>query len=699
MTSIHRLMISIPFFLLLAFEPLAFAQEKANKDPEVEEKITVTVRKREESAQEIPESLTILDLSTIQDAGIEQLEEIAWMVPNFTLFDGSHTGNISLTVRGITQVRNGESPAAFVVDGVNQPSPNALNRDYYDIEQVEVLRGPQGALYGRNAIGGAVVVTTKRPTGQHEQAFHVGAGNGELLQGGFRASGPMSDRSFYSVSTNFEDREGYLRNTFLDAEVDPYRNESYNLRFSFLPTDRFDIDIKGYYSEIDAGGLYYIPIPDGNANDTTTPITMDEIGDNRQENTELSAKVEYRADAFSITSITAYHDLDEIIYGDIDYTVLPILRGFQNLVTDGISQELRVASKDDTRFRWMIGAYYLTYDRELDTSIEIDFDFVGNGYDGVFQTIDANDNDSTAFFGQVNYDVTDRIELTGALRYDEDEREQTNVLTGEVRSDTFSSTQPKASVAYKFNDQAMAYVTYAEGFRSGGFNSPGRNAFSGRYEKEETHNFDIGYKSSFFNDRVLFNATLFQLNADNLQTIIFDQLSASAGILNIEEAESRGVELELNTRLSRFWQFALGYGQTETEIEAIDLSSPFYAAFPADVQFVGNKLPYTPDWTLNASLQFNAPLFDGINLMVRGDYQHIDKLYWQTDNADVRDPLDLGRARVGLKANKWSFTFWVENLTDEKYNEEFFSTLYGAAQPNRFPAAPRRWGVEYRRRF
>lgn len=697
MTLNHRSIIfSAPLLLLALWPGQIVAQEKT--DPEmVEEAITVTARKREEVAIEIPESMTILDQATIQDAGLEQLSEIAWLVPNLNLLDGSHTGNITMTVRGITQVRNGEPPMAFVIDGVNQPSPNALNRDFYDIEQVEVLRGPQGALYGRNAIGGAVVVTTKQPTGRHEQAFSLGAGSGEYLQGGFRASGPLSDRAYYSVSTNYEDRDGFIRNTFLDETVDPYRNESYNLRLSFLPSDRLDIDIKAYYSDINAGGLYYIPLPDNNANNTSVPVMMDEAGDNRQENSELSAKIEYRADAFSITSITAYHDLDEIIYGDIDYTVSPFLRGFQDLVTDGLSQEFRVASKDDQRLRWMVGAYYLTYDRQVETSIDVNTQ--GNGYDFVFATTEANDNETTAFFGQVNYDLNDRLELSVAMRYDEDDREQTNVLTGDVRSDSFSSTQPKGSIAYQFSDHAMVYATYAEGFRSGGFNSPGRASFSEKYEKEETQNFDLGYKTSLFDGRVMFNATYYRLDADNLQTIIFDQLTATQGIINIQGAETQGIEVDLSAKLSRNWQFALGYGSTDSEITALDTSAPFYTNFPGDVQFIGNKLPNTPDYTLNASLQFSAPLMGDVRFQLRGDYQHIDTLYWQTDNQDFRRPLDLGRARVGLKAPDWSFTFWVENLTDERYSEEFFTVEYGAAQDNSFPTTPRHWGVEYRRRF
>jgi iron complex outermembrane receptor protein len=700
MISMYR---SIPVFsliFLLVGSSSLFAQEEEKKDPEIEEAITVTARMREEAASDIPESITVLDLETIENAGVEQLDEIAWLVPNFHLSDGSHTGNITMTVRGISQVRNGESPVAVVVDGVNQPSPNSLNREYFDIEQVEVVRGPQGALYGRNAIGGAVVITTKTPTADAQQELHLGGGSGDYLVGGFRASGGISDRAFYSVSTHFEDRDGFIENVFLNEKADPFRNKSYNLRFTFLPTDRLSIDVKGYYSETDASGLYYVTGDfEGGVESPAYRVAMDVLGDNQIENTEFSLKLEYAADQFTITSVTSHHDFDEIIFGDLDYTPVSLLEGFQDLVTDGYSQEVRVSSKDDVRLRWMVGGYYLTYDRQLETSIDVDFSGMGDGFDFLFRTVDANDNDTTAFFGQVNYDITDQLELTGALRYDEDDRKQTDVLAQVAREDTFSSTQPKASLAYKFNDQSMAYVTYAEGFRSGGFNSPGRNAFSGRYEKEETQNYDLGFKTTFLNDRVRLNATYFKLDADNLQTIIFDQLTASQGILNIAGAESEGVEVDLSTKLTENWQFALGYGATDTEITAIDTSSSFYDSFPDDLTFVGNKLPSTPDWTLNATLQFTVPLGGTLQFLARGDYQHIDRMYWQTDNRDFRPVLDLGRARVGLKSPDWSFTFWVENLTDKRYNEEFFTPEYGAQQPNRFPSAPRRWGVEYRRRF
>src|SRR5450755_3305478 len=248
--------------------------------------IIVTARKRDESFQNVPMTVDVFTAQKIQSAGIESPRDFVAMVPNMTLVEVQNVGNSFITVRGISQARNSEPSVAVLVDGVIEPNPYEFDQELSDIKQIEVLKGPQGALYGRNAIGGAIIIHTGDPSDHFEGSGKLGVGNGISEKAQVAVSGPIDSAGTlkYRASLNFYNTDGYLRNTYLDRKADPYKDYSGRLRLLWQPNDQWTTDLRLFRDHVDTTAYYYIIPRDNeanvfssfttppNANDVTSPI-------------------------------------------------------------------------------------------------------------------------------------------------------------------------------------------------------------------------------------------------------------------------------------------------------------------------------------------------------------------------------------------------------------------------------------------
>ena len=697
-------------FLLLASILNAAAQSKPEadeKDPAdtteqeagVIEEIVVTSRNREEKLQESPMAVTAFSAKQVEGAGIDGFEDFIGLTPNVSFLNSQDIGTVTLSARGITQVRNGDAPVTVVVDGVYQISPNAINQDLYDIERIEVVKGPQGALYGRNAIGGAVSIITKRPGYEPDYRLKIGLGNENQYKLGFSAGGPLGgDTVLYRVSGFYQDRDGYIPNEFLMEDADAREDLAASLRLMFLPNSDWSIDLKAAVSETDAGVNYFIPLPaDGLAGDTSANPSFDNPGRGERNLEEYSIRVQFEAEFGRFTSLTAYSRFDEATLGDLDYTEVSFLDIINSRDLDSFSQEFRFTSPDNRRFRWMAGVYYL--DSEGVKTIDVGVDFDDNGVFDIRNAVplDAR-NTSLAGFAQINYDLNDAFELSLAARYDQDDREQIDLNTDASRDDTFSELQNKVTLAYNGDGRYMAYTSFAEGFRSGGFNAPGAAAFDDAFDEETTDNFELGFKSDWFRNRLVVNGAIFYTEFKNQQYFVLDTLLGQQGLLNIDESIARGFELEMQARPARGLDLLAAFGLTDTEIQAIDTSGQFFENIPGPLE--GNKTPTTNDYSLNLTARYAVSVASGFDLSARVDYERLGRLYWHVDNSDFQDPIDLVHLRLGLQGKSWSVSGFVRNMGDTRYNVEFLAKEYtGLELDFRYPSLPRTYGIEASKKF
>ena len=429
-----------------------------------------------------------------------------------------------------------------------QATNNLLTtQELFDIESVDVLRGPQGALYGRNAIGGAILVSTKQPTVDPDYSLRVSAAEGEDFTFAGTASGPIgATGALYRASLRLQDREGQLRNAYLDNQyVDYKESAALRGRVLFTPTEKLTVDLRGQYLDQDGGSGYFMPGSEGFLplpppaapilfGNPTYEIQSNRIGESFVRSWETSAKIDYDMGWGTLTSITSYTDVDSGNDQDLDQTLVEAIDIIVIDKSETIAQELRLVSNSDDALRWVAGVSYFAQDRFRSLATT----FLGFPVPPAAQDLELED---VAAFGNLSYDLTNDLELTLAFRYDE----ETPKDTTQGRSETFSEWQPKASLAYSLSEGLLGYVTIGKGFRAGGFNNlaPGSNFMPG-FGEETLISYEAGIKGTAPNGRLRGGLSLFLIDYTDQQYFLFDQTGTQAKI-NVPKSEITGGELEI----------------------------------------------------------------------------------------------------------------------------------------------------------
>jgi len=718
---------------LLQFAPLVVRAQSSEP-----EEIVVTARKRDESFRDVPMSVSVFTEQAIESAGIQKPGDFISLVPNMTLVETQNAGNAFVVVRGVSQARNSEPSVAVLVDGVLETNPAEFNQELFDIQQIEVLKGPQGALYGRNAIGGAILIRTREPTDHFEGSVKVGVGNGPAERAQVAASGPLdgSNELKYRASVNFYNTSGYLDNVYLHEKADPARDYSGRWRMLWKPNGEFTGDFRISADRLDTRALYFV-IPRSNeanpfstfttppdANNVSTPITADPDGVNIRDLLNTSLKLDFNTGYGTITSISAFEKTREILTGDaFDFrpsatSIFKALLGFdlnqsQFLNVKAYSQELRFTAPKVGAFSWIGGAYFVHTDRFISTGNMVD---TGAGVFPIYYDprltgpnpsatflADTQNNNAWAVFGDATYELTNQIEFDAALRFDQDKRRNTTdtptaflpdpaAHTGEVRDHTWSKLQPKATLRYKPDDNVTLYSSWSRGFRSGGFNQTGVGAVARAanpriwgvndlFEAEVADTVEVGAKGQFLDRRLTAALSLYHTRSRNGYFFVFLPANSTQNLGNLD-ATYKGGELEFAFRATKRLDLYANFGYTHSKITAM-----------ADPRVIGKQAPLVSRTTLNVGAQYRQPLADDLNGTMRLGFQRIGETWWDPYDVTSRDPVSLVDLRMGLEGGKWALSAWSKNLFDKKYNTEF--------SPGGFlwKALPRLYGVDFRSRL
>ena len=682
----------------------------AEPAPRNDADIVVTARKRAERLQDIPDSITALSADTIVRSNIQNVKDVAVRVPNVSIVEAQQPGVALINIRGVGQARNGESPIAVVVDGVQLSNASEITQDLFDIERIEVLKGPQGAVYGRNAIGGAINITTKQPTNDFEGFAQGSFGTGDDVRASAGISGAIiPDALLFRIAGSYRDFDGDI-----DSLVAPGRDKANwqkdrNIRASLLakPIDKLSIDLRYAHLYTNGGAAYYSAVPAGVSSNMPLPYSGNIAGIASRTLDTFSGKIDLDLGGATITSVSALAKTKTFISEDLDYTALDLTRATQGLRANNFSQEVRVASSGSGPFKWLGGVYYLSTRQTLDTTVFVGADLLplfglpASLAPFPFATSKAQDrNNAYAAFGQTSYKFDSGLELTAALRYDIDDREQTDLVAAgnPVYRKTFRSLQPKASVSYFFTPDSMIYATVAKGFRSGGFNPQAR--ITRQYKKEENWNYEAGFKTSLADHRVTLNGAAFYTRITDRQVYILDILNSAQTLTNpIPKSEVYGVELELTARPMANLDLDASVGATRSKILSYDTS--VFAGLPAAGDFTGNRLPQVAPLSYAFSGQYLIPLADRVSLTPRVEVNGSSgAYYWEIDNLDRRPARTLVNARLTFAYRNLSLTAFAENLFKERYTVEFIPKEWSGGASDFSAAAPgRRVGILARYKF
>lgn len=668
-------------------------------------------RKRTESVQTIPESITALNSEGIENNGISNVGDFAKLVPNLKLNSSQSAGINFLTVRGIPQIRNADAPVAFVIDGVTIPDPSLLNQELFDLALIEVVKGPQGALYGKNAIGGAINIYSKEPVNTNKNKLTLGYGNANALLTQFVSSGALKeDKVFYRLSTQFKNFDGLLTNEFNGKKVDFERN--FNIRGQLIAriTDNFKASASLQFIDIAAGAARYSVNPTGNVfvdgfpggplnpnpEEGNNVINHDENGKSDVSNTFANLNLEYTPGKVKIQSITSYNFVDRSLSGDLDFTPFDDFTQGETAETKTFNQEIRLSNVSSTgKINWSAGGFYQDIEKPFfQDGLSRDFDLNQLFY-GVAADV-INTTTTYAFFGFIDYKLSDKLTASAGFRYDNDTFKQQDNLFSETSERSNNIWQPKASLSYQATKNALIYANYGRGYRTGGFNPAVTDRFNRDFEDELTDNFELGFKTSMWNNRFVLNGSAFYTDFTNQQQYIFDLNTFYAGNYNYDKSKIIGFELDAKVRLSNFLDLLANYGFVDSEItEGGTTGGPNGTTTDLNL-FNGKKTPFVPVNNFNIGLESNVALSETVDFNGNINLNSTGKTYWDESNSDAftTSAYQLLDARASLSFDNIKLTIWGNNILDTQYYTEYVpGSLFGGYDDFGWRGRPATYGA------
>jgi iron complex outermembrane receptor protein len=772
----------LPVSLAAVWSEPVLGQSNNDDAASIVEEIIVTARRREESLSDVPGTVTAFTQSVLESAGVQRASDFISMTPGVSLVDAAEIGDTQVNIRGINGARDAENSFAYILDGGLYTNPAAFNREYTDLQQIEVFKGPQGAIYGRNAAAGAIIVTTKKPGAERSSNFTVSAAEDSTNLARFSTSGPLGgDGKYFRLSADWRESDGFYRNSFQNSApiVDAYEGLNVNGRLFWEVNDRTNVDMKLRVGEVDASSITFnstfnLPIfaaalsnPPAyqDVNDFDFLFHPNIISDNDQDSLEFSTKIEHQLEDKHLTTWFLYSDIENDLISDgtsaafgfynpdpvCQQTALELgwagaafpllapqfigmtptgvifdpngsfLGAYTPTTCDGIQEqvrnqkdlsfEVRLASDTDGPAQWMIGAYYLDIDREVGVSLNRDGGAVP--IRGLYQAGGANataalihdqfDSEVIAVFGQIQYDVTEDVEFSLAMRYDKESRDVRSLVpfdatqsvidlnfdgvlndplnpalsslinpTGVIapKSDSFEEFQPKVSLTWDVTDSTTLFGSYGVGFKAGGFNNSGSAATVGifingfinggiginfadglgvalpvindDFRKETSDAFELGFNSTLLDGRLMLNGAAYQTQVDDMQ--FFEFFVGTFGLLrvvsNVDKVDITGFELGGTFHVNDHFRLYGGASFVDSEIKA-NSSRPGTE---------GNESPYTPDKTINLGADFNFRISDSLEAFARIDAQHVGETWFHTVQTGNRPTIFMPLFELGFGA-------------------------------------------------
>jgi len=667
-------------------------------------------RRRSASTQKIPESIVTLTGTEIQSTGINNIQSFANLVPNVSFNTSQSVGVNFINIRGIPQIRNGDAPVTFVIDGVTIPDPNLLNQELYDLAMIEVVKGPQGTLYGKNAIGGAINILTNAPSNITKNKVVLGYGNGSSFKSILSSTGAIvKDKVYFRIAGSYRNTEGFFDNETLNQKVDANNSVSLRgqLKFDFNPT--FTATLTGQISDAESGAVYWAHAPEGlqlDANDFNSVINADVLGKAALDNQFASLKLEKSLGKAKFKSVTSFNSADRIHTGDLDFLPSDILRQEQESNTRTFNQEFRLSSTLNSKLSWETGLFFQNSKKDLITKVFADFGYFTDpvaptGELVLTNFVEArplsdftNEYKTIAGFVFADYQLTDKLTFSGGLRFDNDRIRQVNRNDARSPERTDNKFQPKLSLAYQASKNTLLFANYGKGYRNAGYNAQSTDFFDEEYEAETTDNFELGLKTSSKNQRLIFNLSGFYIDFDNQQQYVV-ALGANGlllGNFNFPKSEVYGFESDLKYRMNRYFDVMAGYGLNLSTIKEGGQTSGFDRSV-----FNGNNTPFVPQTSYMLALQSHVSLNERVDFTGFINLHGKGKIYWAEDNLDVANPYSLLDARIGLTIDKKiDLAIWGNNLTNKKYYQEYFAgELSGSAAGDiAWKGQPISYGIE-----
>lgn len=653
--------------------------------------VIVTAEKKEESLQKIPAAITALSSKQVNEFRLWNSKQLTAIIPNLYSNNSGDERNVT-SIRGITTTSY-EPAIATYIDGVSQFSLDTYIATLFDVERIEILRGPQGTLYGRNAMGGVINIITKQPSNTTNAFAEINIGNynQQRYVAGFRTP-IIKNKLYFGMAGMYNSRNGFYTNTFYNNSYDKLHTFTGNYYLKYLPAANWQIALNVKHQENRNNGTFPLSGSIDDAFASPYKIQQNAVAKMIDNTLNASLSINHTATGFNVSSLTAWQNNYRYYNAPLDGDFSPldaitIINNYGNKWNNVkvFSQEFRFTSPANTKssLKWTTGVYFFHQyipNRQA-THYGADAGIFGVP-DTDFSTINTSKgkNNGIAAYGQLTYSITKKLDLVGGLRYDNENRKLD--VEGEYAKDgeatfvtlpdtsaslNFNAVSPKLGLAYQASANTNLYAIYSRGYRTGGLTQLSSDPSQPPlypYKPEYSNNIEAGVKNSFYHGRLQLNLTAFYTIVNDAQVPTLILPDAITVTKNTGKLKSKGVELELATTPAKGLQIEYNFGYTDAKYKSLKLSQNGDA-----VNLQGKKQIFTPDITSLLAAQYTYLLNkkQQLHFVVRGEWSYLGTTYFDLANNIKQSPYSLFNTRVGLSSKYIDLFFWAQNLSGKKY--------------------------------
>jgi iron complex outermembrane receptor protein len=654
------------------------------------DEVVVTAEKKEELLQKIPASITALNAKQINAFGLWNTKEITGIIPNLYSADPGDARDVS-SVRGITTSSYDPTVATYI-DGVNQFSLDTYIPTLFDVERIEVLRGPQGTLYGRNAMGGVINIITKQPNNASSGFADISVGNynQQRITAGFKTP-LIKDKLFFGASILSNKRDGYYTNEFTQSSYDNQNGLSGNYFLKYIVSSCWDINLNFKQLANENQGPFPLVFGTEEALNNPYRLNQNSITTMKDKTSNSSLTIRYTGSGFNFSSQTAYQQNYRYYTNPIDGDFSPIdaisvINNYGSKWNNNkvLTQDFKFTSapSSNSKLKWTAGAFLFYQDAPVKqaTRFGIDANLMMIG-DSLFSIINTSTTLKKGFaiYGQATYALSDKLNMSFGLRNDYEN--QTQSILGEYQRDpspelytttsdtlgrtNFNALSPKLSLDYQVNNNSLWYGSYSKGFRAGGLSplssDPSQPPLVG-YLPEYSNNFETGIKNNWLSNKLILNIALFYTKVTDAQVPSLILPDAITITKNTGQLSSKGVEAELMFIPTKGLLLQYSFGATSASYDKLEIASQ-----GASVNLAGKRPIFTPSSTSLLAAQYSYPVSSELKIMLRGEWKYIGTTYFDLANSIQQSPYHLLNAKLGMEYKRTALSFWAKNLAGAKY--------------------------------
>jgi iron complex outermembrane recepter protein len=685
------------------------------KSTEQLDEVIVSAEKKEANNISVPISITPLSSRDVDDYRLWASRDLKGVVSNLYAADPGDGRNV-ISIRGITSTSYDPAVVTYI-DGVPQFTLDTYIPQLFDVDHIDVLKGPQGTLYGRNAMGGVINIVTKKPDDQLKLALDISAGNYGLQRYTFQFSAPLiPNKLFLGVAALYEGSNGFYTNDYNNSHFDKQHRFGDNIYLKYLLNSSwsFTLNMKNLWNR-NAGAFTLNPsIADAFVN----PYHLDQnaIGNMVDNTLNGSLMIRHTGAKVDFTSLTAYQSNYRYYESPVDGDFSPldavsIINNYGNAwnKVNAITEELKLTSSaaSTSPLKWTAGTYLFSQNAPNKQATHFGKDaYIVGSPDSYYSIINTTTikNQGLAFYGQADYAITKQFNVSGGLRYDYQESKsdvagfyQPDSSAGfPTQSDTsgktsFSAISPMLSFSYQPDAGTNVYLSYRRGYRTGGLTQLSSDPSQPPlypYKPEYSNNFELGLKKKFLNNRYHANIAVFYNTVADVQVPTLILPDAITVVKNAGGLLSKGFDAELAGIVLPGLEVTYHFGYTDAKYTSGELSSNGNA-----LDLDGKRQVFTPDVTSMLAAQYNHAITKAVSGFIRGEWYYFGRQYFDLGNQQEQGSYQLLNASVGASFKQATLSFWMRNVTGAKYISYAYD--FGAARLG----DPCNWGVSLRYRF